>query len=39
MSDDTPKHGTGESDHEKEDYHCFETMAQFNTEEIRGVAR
>jgi hypothetical protein len=39
MSEDTPKHGMGEPDCEKEDHHRFEPMAQFNREEIRGVAR
>lgn len=39
MSEDLPKHGTVESDYEREDYHRFETIAQFDREEIRGVAR
>jgi len=39
MSEDTPKHGTGESDYEKEGCHRFETIAQSNREESREVAR
>jgi hypothetical protein len=39
MSEDTLKHGMGEPDSEKEDYHCFQTMAQFNPEETQEVSR